>query len=158
MSMNLAVLLGHVGADPEIRTSQSGDAIATFRVATSETWKDKATGERRESTEWHTIVVFNPQVAKIVEQFVKKGSRVSVQGQIKTRKWQDRDGKDRWSTEIVVGRFQGLIGLEGQPTAAAREERSYGATRTRDDPRTQSGTAGSSTSRHDDDLNDDIPF
>jgi single-strand DNA-binding protein len=116
MSINRAILLGNVGKDPEIRLNNSGDRIATFNIATSETWKDKSTGERKEATEWHNIVVFNQNIIPVVESYVKKGTRVSVEGMIKTRKWQDRDGKERWSTEIVIGRFDGRLGLEGQPS------------------------------------------
>jgi len=115
MSINRAILLGNVGKDPEIRSNNSGDPIATFIIATSETWKDKATGERKEATEWHNIVVFNQAIIPVIEGYVKKGTRVSVEGMIKTRKWQDRDGKARWSTEIVIGRFDGRLSLEGQP-------------------------------------------
>ncbi len=117
MSINRAILLGNVGKDPDIRSNNSGDCIATFSIATSETWKDKSTGERKEATEWHNIVVFNQNIIPVVESYVKKGTRVSVEGMIKTRKWQDRDGKDRWSTEIVIGRFDGRLSLEGRPIA-----------------------------------------
>jgi single-strand DNA-binding protein len=161
MSINRAILLGHVGADPEIRSAQSGDRIATFRIATSETWKDKATGEKKEATEWHTIVVFNQNIVPVIEQYVKKGSRVAVEGKIATRKWQDRDGKDRWSTEIVVGRFDGRLSLEGQPQGVARDEHGYGQTRTKAPAdaasgRASSGASGQQESRSD--LDDDIPF
>lgn len=157
MSINSAILLGNVGKDPDIRTAPSGDRIATFSLATSETWKDKATGERKEATEWHTIVVFNQNIVGVVEKFVKKGSRVSVQGAIKTRKWQHKDGGDRWSTEIVVGRFDGKITLEGAPSGAApqREEHGYGTTRTKDDPRTMIGASDPPPRA---DIDDDIPF
>jgi single-strand DNA-binding protein len=132
MSINRAILLGNVGKDPEIRTTPNGDRIATFSLATSETWKDKATGERKEATEWHTIVVFNQALIGLIESYVKKGGRVHVEGSIKTRKWQDREGRDRWSTEIVIGRFDGRMTLEGQPQGATRtDERDYGSQSTR---------------------------
>jgi single-strand DNA-binding protein len=153
MSINRAILLGNVGKDPDIRFTQAGDKIATFSLATSETWKDKATGERKETTDWHTIVCFNQPIAGVIEQFVKKGSRVSVEGQIKTRKWQAQDGTDRYSTEIVIGRFDGRLSLEGQPQDARREEGSYGDTRAK--PSAQSdNTAGASRAP----IDDDIPF
>ena len=154
MSINRAIILGNVGKDPEIRTSQGGDRVATFSLATSESWKDKNSGERKEATEWHTIVVFNPNIVSVIESYVKKGSRVSVEGMIKTRKWQDKEGKDRWSTEIVIGRFDGRLSLEGQPSGGPqREEHGYGTTRTKDDPRTQQAGGGRPS-----DLDDDIPF
>ena len=162
MSMNLAILIGNVGKDPEIRTAASGDRVATFSLATSETWKDKATGERKEATEWHTIVVFNQNLMSLIEKWVKKGTKVSVQGSIKTRKWQDKEGKDRYSTEIVIGRFDGKLSLESSAGGGApqREEHGYGTTRTKDDPRTMQGAAsqGTSSAPPHSDLNDDIPF
>ena len=157
MSINRAILLGNVGNDPEIRSNNSGDPIATFIIATSETWKDKATGERKEATEWHNIVVFNQAIIPVIEGYVKKGTRVSVEGMIKTRKWQDRDGKARWSTEIVIGRFDGRLSLEGQPggnSGAQRDEHGYDTQRTKDDPRTQGQSPGGRPS----DLDDDVPF
>ena len=127
MSINRAILLGHVGKDPEIRTAQGSDRVATFSLATSESWKDKQTGERKEAPEWHTIVVFNQSLIPTIEQYVKKRSRVAIEGSIKTRKWTDRDGKDRWSTEIVIGRYDGRLSLEGQPGAAPQrdEQKTY---------------------------------
>jgi single-strand DNA-binding protein len=117
MSINRAILLGHVGGDPEIRTAQSGDKIASFSLATSEQWRDKATGDRRESTEWHRVVCFNQPLVAIIEQYVKKGSKVSVQGQIKTRKWQANDGSDRYSTEIVIANSTARSASKARPRA-----------------------------------------
>jgi single-strand DNA-binding protein len=155
MSINRAILMGNVGADPEIRALGNGDRVATLRLATSETWKDKATGERKEATEWHTVVIFNANVVDVVERFVKKGSRIAVEGMIKTRKWQDKAGSDRWSTEIVIGRFYGRLSLEGDPKGSGpqREERGYGDVKSRgaEPERSSSG----STAR---DIDDDIPF
>ncbi len=150
MSINRAILLGNVGRDPEIRHTSGGDKVATFSLATSETWKDKATGERKESTDWHTIVVFNQNIVSVIEQYVTKGSKVSIQGAIKTRKWQSQDGGDRYSTEIVIGRFDGSLGLEGSAGGAKREEHGYGDTRSREPAQQQRSTR--------DDLEDDIPF
>jgi single-strand DNA-binding protein len=156
MSINRAILMGNVGADPEIRSTGTGDRIATLRLATSETWKDKATGERKEATEWHTVVIFNDNVVGVVERFVKKGSRIAVEGMIKHRKWQDKTGADRWSTEIVIGRFDGQLSLEGDPKGsrtASREERGYGDVKSRgaEPGRSSSGSRAA-------DLDDDIPF
>ena len=100
-SLNRVQLIGHLGADPEIRRTQDGRAIANFRIATSETWREKASGDKREKTEWHTSVIVNEALAKVVEQYLKKGSRVFLEGQLATRKWQVQNGQDRWSTEIV---------------------------------------------------------
>jgi single-strand DNA-binding protein len=112
-SLNVAQLIGNLGKDPDIRKTQDGRMIANFSIATSETWKDKATGEKKEATEWHTIAVFNENLAKVVEQYLKKGSKVFVQGKIQTRKWQDKEGKDRWSTEIVLQGFDSKLILLG---------------------------------------------
>jgi len=103
--VNLVMLLGNLGADPEIRSTREGRKIANFRMATSETWRDKHTGERREKTEWHRVVVFNENLAKITEQYLKKGSKVYLQGQLQTRKWQDQSGQERYTTEVVLQSF-----------------------------------------------------
>jgi single-strand DNA-binding protein len=108
-SVNKVILVGNLGADPEIRRTQDGRPIANLRVATSETWRDRNTGERREKTEWHRVVIFSEGLAKVVEQYLKKGSRVYVEGQLQTRKWQDQQGQDRWSTEVVIQGFSGQL-------------------------------------------------
>jgi len=110
---NRAILIGRVGKDPEARTFANGGKIVTFSVATSETWKDKASGERKERTEWHNIKIENENAAGVAERFIRKGSEVSIEGSIQTRKWQDKDGNDRYTTEIVVGRFDGKLTLIG---------------------------------------------
>src|SRR5438105_12215856 len=118
-SVNKVILIGNLGADPEIRRTQDGRPIANLRVATSETWRDKATGERREKTEWHRVVIFNEGLCKIVEQYVKKGSKVYLEGSLQTRKWQDKDGQDRYSTEVVLQGFNSqLTMLDGRGGAA----------------------------------------
>lgn len=104
-SVNKVILVGHLGADPEIRRSQAGNLIVSLRVATSEQWRDKATGERREKTEWHNVVVFQEAAAKFAEQYLRKGAKVYVEGALQTRKWQDNQGNDRWSTEVVLQGF-----------------------------------------------------
>jgi len=114
-SVNKVILIGNLGKDPEIRRTQDGRPIANLRIATSENWRDKATGERREKTEWHSVVIFNENLCKIVEQYLKKGSKIFVEGQLQTRKWQGQDGQDRYSTEVVLQGFNGnLTMLDGR--------------------------------------------
>lgn len=108
-SVNKVILIGNLGADPEIKRTQDGRPIANLRIATSESWRDKNTGERREKTEWHRVVVFNEGLCKIIEQYVKKGSKVYIEGQLQTRKWQDQGGQDRYSTEVVLQGFNGAL-------------------------------------------------
>jgi single-strand DNA-binding protein len=108
-SVNKVILVGNVGADPEIRRTQSGAAIANIRIATSEAWRDKNTGEKRERTEWHSVVVFTEGLVKVVEQYVKKGSKLYIEGQLQTRKWQDQSGNDRYSTEVVLQGFNAVL-------------------------------------------------
>ncbi len=118
-SVNKVILVGNLGADPEIRRTQDGRPIANLSIATSESWKDRNTGERREKTEWHRVVVFNEGLCKVIEQYVKKGSKVYLEGQLQTRKWQDKDGNDRWSTEVVLQGFNGnLTMLDGRGDSA----------------------------------------
>ncbi|MBP1850105.1 single-stranded DNA-binding protein [Rhizobium halophytocola] len=108
-SVNKVILIGNVGADPEIRRTQDGRPIGNIRLATSETWRDRNSGERREKTEWHTIVVFNEGLCKVVEQYVKKGAKLYIEGALQTRKWQDQSGNDRYSTEIVLQGFNSTL-------------------------------------------------
>ncbi len=108
-SVNKVILVGNLGADPEIRRTQDGKPIANLRVATSETWRDRNSGERRERTEWHRVVVFNEGLCKVVEQYVKKGAKLYIEGQLQTRKWQDQQGQDRYSTEIVLQGFNSVL-------------------------------------------------
>lgn len=154
MSINRAILLGNVGNEPDIRGS--GDQrVASFRLATSEFWTDKQTNEKKEATEWHSVVVFNQALVGMIENHVEKGHKVAVEGMIKTRKW-EKDGVERWSTEIVVGRFDGSIKLEGKPQgggAGRRDEHSYGEARTRQPAGEQTSTEMRRTG-----LDDDIPF
>lgn len=128
-SVNKVTLVGRVGADPEIRRMQSGDSVVNLRMATSETWRDKQSGERREKTEWHSVVIFNEGIAKVAEAYVKKGSRVYIEGQLQTREWQDKDGNKRYSTEVVLQRFRGELVLldsarEDAPPAKGEGRRS----------------------------------
>lgn len=126
-SVNKAIIIGSCGADPEIRRTQDGKPIANMRIATSQTWRD-ANGERKEKTEWHSVVCFNEGLCKVIEQYVKKGSKVYIEGAIQTRKWQDKDGNDRYSTEIVLQGFNAtLTMLDSQKSPDAPQAK-------RDDP------------------------
>ena len=115
-SVNRVILVGNVGADPEIKRLQSGSPIANLRIATSETWKDRS-GERKEKTEWHTVICFNEGLCKIIEQYVKKGSKLYVEGSLQTRKWQDQSGNDRYSTEVVLQSFGSTLTLLDSPSS-----------------------------------------
>lgn len=108
-SLNRVLLIGNLGADPEIRRLNSGDPVVNLRIATSESWRDKNSGERKEKTEWHQVVIFNENIAKVAEQYLKKGMKVYVEGQMQTRKWQDQSGADRYTTEIVLQKFRGEL-------------------------------------------------
>ena len=108
-SVNKVILIGNLGRDPEVRNTQSGNKIVNFSVATSESWKDRQSGERQERTEWHRIVVFNEHLAGIAEQYLKKGSKVYIEGALQTRKWTDQGGQERYSTEVVLQRFRGEL-------------------------------------------------
>jgi single-strand DNA-binding protein len=119
-SVNKVILIGNLGKDPEIRRTQDGRPVANLRIATSESWRDKATGERREKTEWHSVVIFNENLCKIAEQYLKKGSKVFIEGSLQTRKWQGQDGQDRYTTEVVLQGFNGnLTMLDGRSGAGA---------------------------------------
>ena len=148
MSYSRTILVGNVGGDPEFRNLQNGDRVATFSLATSERWKDKASGEQKETTEWHRIAVFNQSLVKMIEAYVKKGTKIVVEGQNKTRKW-EKDGQTHYSTEVVLTNFNGQIRLEGQPQARACEA-DYGTTTTRP----QQGEKQTFTR----DLDDEVPF
>ncbi|MDH6199638.1 MULTISPECIES: single-stranded DNA-binding protein [Rhizobium] len=166
-SVNKVILIGNVGADPEIRRTQDGRPIANLRIATSETWRDRNSGERREKTEWHTVVVFNEGLCKVVEQYVKKGAKLYIEGQLQTRKWQDQQGQDRYSTEVVLqgfgstltmldGRGEGGGASGGRGSAAGGNDYGddYGAPAPSSSP-SRAGGGGGNFSR---DLDDDIPF
>lgn len=110
-SVNRVTLVGNLGQDPEVRTFSNGNKVVNLRIATSETWRDKTSGERKERTEWHTVAIFNEPLGKIAEQYLKKGSTVYIEGQLETRKWQDQTGADRYSTEVVLRQFRGELTL-----------------------------------------------
>lgn len=123
-SLNKIMLIGNLGADPEIRSFQNGGKVANLRIATSESWKDKSTGERKERTEWHTVAIFSEGLIGVVERFLKKGSKVFLEGQLQTRKWQDQSGADRYSTEVVIQGMGGtLTMLDGAQGDGQRGER-----------------------------------
>ena len=110
-SVNKVILIGNLGKDPEVRRLNSGDQVVSFSVATSETWRDKTSGERKERTEWHNVVIFNENLGKVAEQYCKKGTKVYIEGQLQTRKWQDQSGADKYTTEVVLQRFRGELQL-----------------------------------------------
>ncbi|SRR5579871_4077267 len=160
-SVNKVILVGNLGADPEIRRTQDGRPIAHLRIATSETWRDKATGERRERTEWHRVVIFNEGLAKVAEQYLKKGSKVYVEGQLQTRKWQDQQGQDRYSTEVVLQNFNGQLtmldraGGSGGDFGPDDSSSNFGSFGGRSAPARQPALAGAGAR---DDMNDEVPF
>jgi len=145
-SVNRVILLGNVGADPEIRRTQAGKPIANIRLATSESWRD-ANGERKERTEWHTVVCFNEGLCKVIENYVKKGSKIYIEGALQTRKWQDQSGNDRYSTEVVLQGFNCTLTLLDGPKG---ERQAAGASTTAAD---SPALASSKT-----DYRDEVPF
>lgn len=116
-SLNKVILIGNLGKDPEERRLNSGDAVVSFSIATSDRWKDKATGERREKTEWHNIVIFNENLGRVAMQYLKKGSSVYIEGALQTRKWQDKEGHDKYTTEVVLQKFRGELTLLGSKSS-----------------------------------------
>lgn len=155
--INKVILVGNLGADPEVRATQDGREIASFSVATSETWKDKNTGERKERTEWHRIVVFNEGIVQVVKNYLKKGSKVYVEGMLATRKWTDQAGIERYTTEVVLKAFNGQLtmldtkGSGGVPPASSPDDYgSGGSSGYSQAPINQPGPV--------DDLDDEIPF
>ena len=124
-SVNKVILVGNLGKDPEIRRTQDGRPIANLSVATSETWRDKATGERKEKTEWHRVVIFNEGLAKIAEQYLKKGAKVYIEGQLQTRKWTDQSGAEKYTTEVVLQGFNSQLTMLDRANGSANSEVSY---------------------------------
>lgn len=129
-SINKVILVGNLGKDPEVRRLGSGEPVVNLRIATSESWRDKQSGERKERTEWHSVVIFNEALAKVAEQYLRKGSKVYVEGALQTRKWTDQSGVEKYTTEVVLQRFRGeltmLDGRGGGDGAGAGDERGYG--------------------------------
>jgi single-strand DNA-binding protein len=163
-SVNKVILVGNLGKDPEVRRLNSGEPVVNLRIATSESWKDKTTGERKEKTEWHQVVIFNENLARIAEQYLRKGSKVYVEGQLQTRKWQDQSGQERYTTEVVLQRFRGdLTLLDGRGSGASDQpdeeggKISRGGDFGRSSPMERRPAAVGGGSRFND-LDDDIPF
>ena len=156
-SVNKVILVGNLGADPEIRRLNSGDPVVNLRIATSETWRDRNTGERRERTEWHNVVIFNDNLAKVAEQYLKKGMKVYIEGQLQTRKWQDQSGQDRYTTEVVLQKFRGELQMLDARGQAGEGQVGYSGGRGSDfgqsGPAESSGGGGYSR-----ELDDEIPF
>ena len=153
-SVNKVILVGNLGKDPEIRTLNSGDRVANLRIATSENWRDKATGERKEKTEWHSVVIFNENIVKVAEQYLKKGSSVYIEGSLQTRKWTDQAGVEKYSTEVVLQKFRGeltMLGGRGDSSGASGGD-DYSAASFGGGPAKASGPKESF------ELDDEIPF
>ncbi|HET7717369.1 MAG TPA: single-stranded DNA-binding protein [Bauldia sp.] len=158
-SVNKVILIGNLGRDPEVRRLNSGAPVVSLRIATSENWRDKNTGERQERTEWHNVVIYNENLCKIAEQYLKKGSKVYVEGQLQTRKWQDQSGQDRYTTEVVLTRFRGeLTLLDGRGDAAQASDRGgdFGRS-TPMEAGNDRGRPGGAPS-YAEELDDEIPF
>lgn len=153
-SINKVTLIGHLGKDPESRTFQNGGKVVNFSIATSETWKDKTSGERKEKTEWHNISVLNEGLAGVAERYLKKGSKVYVEGAMKTRKWQDQSGQDKYSTEVVLQGFNSVLVMLNGPNGGKSE----GAPASQGTPRSTGGGGMQNTPSFSDDLDDSIPF
>ncbi|CEF41675.1 single-strand binding protein [Acetobacter senegalensis] len=159
-SVNKVILVGNLGKDPEVRHSQSGQKIVSFTLATSDTWNDRQSGERRERTEWHRIVIFNERLADVAERFLRKGRKVYLEGSLQTRKWQGQDGKDNYTTEVVVPRFGGeLTILDTRHTEEGEQSGGYSNAPRNSGTRSNGGQAGAwDAPQSNDDLDDEIPF
>jgi len=171
-SLNKVMLIGNLGADPEIRSFQNGGKVANLRIATSETWKDRNTGERQERTEWHTVAIFSEGLVGVVERFLRKGSKVYIEGQLQTRKWQDQSGNDRYSTEVVIRGMNGSLtmldgaqggsggGGGGRGGGSSWDQGGGGSSGSWNQGGESSGGGARSSGggSNYDDLDDDIPF
>ena len=165
-SVNKVILVGNLGRDPEIRRTQDGRPIANLRVATTETWRDKASGERREKTEWHSVVIFNEGLCRVAEQYLKKGAKVYIEGQLQTRKWQGQDGQDRYSTEVVLQNFNSQLTMLDSRGAGAGMSASAGGMGEDDQAGYTPGGNGNGAKRgaapggkgFDKTVDDEIPF
>ena len=155
-SVNKVILIGNLGADPEVKSFQNGGRIANLRIATSENWKDKATGEKKERTEWHTVTLSSDGLVGVAERYLRKGSKVYIEGQLRTRKWQDQSGQDRYSTEINVGGMNGVLTMLDGPQGAGNAGGSSASNHqagSKSDAGSASGRGGFA-----DYLDDDVPF
>ena len=155
-SVNKVILVGNLGKDPEIRSMQNGDRVCNLSLATSESWRDKNSGERKEKTEWHRVVIFNENLTKVAEQYLKKGATVYIEGQLQTRKYTDKDGQERYTTEVVLQRFRGELTMLGGRTGAGGMDAGGGDDYASSAPSKRSGAAP--TARSGGDMDDDIPF
>jgi single-strand DNA-binding protein len=156
-SVNKVILVGNLGQDPEVRTFQNGGKVVNLRIATSENWRDKATGERKERTEWHSVAIFNENLGRIAEQYLRKGSKVYIEGQLETRKWQDQSGQDRYTTEVVLRQFRGELTLldgRGEGGGASAGGGDYGDRRSG----AGGGSGGGSLGGGAGNMDDEIPF
>lgn len=156
-SVNKVILVGNLGRDPEVRHAQDGSKIVTFSIATSENWRDKATGERRDRTEWHRVVVFNDKLAEVVEKYVTKGSKLYLEGQLQTRKWTDNAGQEKYTTEVVLPKYRGeLTMLDSKGSSNGHE---FGALNQDNGSESfdQSAPTTAGSGKYED-LDDDIPF
>jgi len=168
-SVNKVILIGNLGRDPESRSFNNGGKVCNLRIATSENWKDKQTGERKERTEWHSVAIFSEGLANVAERYLRKGSKVYIEGQLRTRKWQDQSGNDRYSTEVVIDGFNGSMtmldgrdggsggGAGGGAAAAGGSGDSWGGSGGNDGGGQSSGSKPAGGA-FDDDLDDDVPF
>jgi len=155
-SVNKVIIIGNLGRDPEVRSFQNGGKVCNLRIATSETWKDKNTGERRERTEWHSVAIFNENLARLAEQYLRKGSKVYVEGKLETRKWQDQNGQDRYSTEVVLRPFGGELTFLDSREGGGGGGGSYGGQGGGQDGGQGGNQGGGAPSRGIED--DEIPF
>ncbi|MHA1158478.1 MAG: single-stranded DNA-binding protein [Alphaproteobacteria bacterium] len=156
-SVNKVILVGNLGRDPEVRSLQSGSKVVNLRVATSESWRDKTSGERQERTEWHSVAIFNENLGRIAEQYLRKGSKVYLEGQLQTRKWQDQSGNDRYSTEVVLQRFRGeltLLDRAGDAGDAGGQSEGFG----RSSPMQPADNSQAAAAPSGEALDDEIPF
>lgn len=162
-SVNKVILVGNLGADPEVRRLNSGDPVVNLRIATSESWRDKQSGERREKTEWHQVVIFNENLAKVAEQYLRKGSKIYIEGQLQTRQWEDQQGNKRYTTEIVLQRYRGelqMLDTRGSGGGQVEDRSGRGADFGSSGPMDQGsgGSSGGGSGSFNQDLDDEIPF
>ncbi|SMX25382.1 single-stranded DNA-binding protein [Boseongicola aestuarii] len=159
-SVNKVILVGNLGRDPEVRTFQNGGKVCNLRIATSENWKDRNTGERKERTEWHSVAIFNENLARLAEQYLRKGSKVYIEGKLETRKWQDQSGQDRYSTEVVLRPYAGELTFLDTRSEGGGGGGSYGDDRGGgyDDRSSYGGGGSSQPAPAGGDLDDEIPF
>jgi single-strand DNA-binding protein len=155
-SVNKVILVGNLGKDPEVRNAQSGMKIVNFNIATSDSWNDKASGERKEQTEWHRIVIMNEKLAEVAEKYCRKGSKVYVEGKLQTRKWTDQSGQEKYTTEVLIGRFGGELQLlDRNPNASSSSGYESGSAAPAKAP---ARAVGGWDTRPSNDLDDEIPF